>query len=75
MNIKIRRDTEDNWKLYNPILAEKELCYDKTYDKYKIGNGIDNWNNLNYTDLNKIESFIIRGIENGYLRTIQINMK
>lgn len=45
--IQQRRDTLANWSLYNPILAEGEVGYVlDDVNRYKIGDGIHNWNDL-----------------------------
>ena len=51
--IQLRRDTEANWISADPILAEGEIgvandCSVLPLVKYKMGDGINNWNNLAY---------------------------
>ena len=46
--IQLRRDTGSNWASNNPILAVAEIGIDTTTFNFKIGNGVDNWNTLNY---------------------------
>lgn len=48
--IQLRRDTSSNWTSINPILGEGEIGIEIGIDtnKFKIGNGILNWNTLNY---------------------------
>ena len=46
--IQLRRDTAANWNANNPILAIGEFGIDTDTFNFKIGNGVDNWNNLNY---------------------------
>lgn len=46
--IQIRRDTEANWNLYNPILAEGELGLNLDNGKMKLGNGTQTWLQLEY---------------------------
>lgn len=53
--IQLRRDTSANWTSNNPILAagEMALSTDVLYSgtdqpRYKIGNGVDTWLNLDY---------------------------
>ena len=43
--IQIRRDSTNNWTLYNPVLAEGEFALDTNIQSIKIGNGIDNYSN------------------------------
>jgi len=46
--IRLRRDTYQNWFDANPVLAYGEPAYDVTNNKIKVGNGIDNWQDLPY---------------------------
>lgn len=53
--IQLRRDTSVNWTANNPILlaGEMALSTDVLYTgtdqpRYKIGNGVDTWTNLDY---------------------------
>ncbi len=48
--IKLRRDTYQNWYDNNPILAEGEPGYDLTNKKLKIGDGVTLWRALPYFD-------------------------
>jgi hypothetical protein len=44
--IQLRKGTDSEWNLANPILAVGEPGYDSTNGIIKIGDGITNWNNL-----------------------------
>jgi len=53
--IQLRRDTSANWTTNNPILLSGEIALstDVLYTgtdqpRYKIGNGVDTWTNLDY---------------------------
>ena len=46
--IQLRRDTLSNWTTINPILGEGEIGIETDTNKFKIGNGILNWNVLSY---------------------------
>ena len=46
--IQLRRDSADNWSNTNPTLAEGEAGLDLDSGRFKIGNGIDDWNTLDY---------------------------
>ena len=46
--IHIRRDSTLNWYASNPRLALGEPGVDMTLRRFKIGNGIDRWNDLPY---------------------------
>ena len=55
LNVKIRQayDTEANWKSKNPVLLSGQLAYSSDkYGKYKIGDGIKTWTQLNYVTSN-----------------------
>ena len=45
---KLRNDTGTNWTSKNPILAQGEPGYDSTENRFKVGNGVDTWNDLPY---------------------------
>jgi Major tropism determinant N-terminal domain len=44
-----RRGTAHQWFIANPVLAENEVGYEYDTTKYKLGNGIDRWSDLNYS--------------------------
>lgn len=46
--IKLRRDTYQNWYDANPTLALGEPGYDTTNNKLKIGDGTTDWRTLSY---------------------------
>lgn len=46
--IQIRRGSAALWAEVNPILAEGELALELDTQRFKIGDGIHAWNNLNY---------------------------
>lgn len=48
IRLQIRNDTASNWQNENPLLMEGELAIEQDTRKFKIGNGIDDWNNLPY---------------------------
>ncbi|MCI9077335.1 MAG: tail fiber domain-containing protein [Lachnospiraceae bacterium] len=53
INVKIKQcyDTEENYKANNPVLLAGQLAYTKDkYGKYKIGDGVSHWNDLDYTE-------------------------
>lgn len=54
LNTKIREayDTEANWIKYNPVLLSGQLAYSSDkYGKYKIGDGVAKWSQLQYMTL------------------------
>jgi len=48
--IKLRRDTEANWNLADPILANGEITINTDNDLVKVGNGVDPWSLLPYAN-------------------------
>ena len=58
-----RVDTFSDWSSLNPILARGQSGYEIDSGKLKIGDGISNWNDLDYvTSPNIIEtSFLTMG--------------
>lgn len=45
---QIKYKTTKEWETENPILLKGEMGYDSTSKRYKIGNGVKTWNNLQY---------------------------
>lgn len=43
-----RRGTAEQWTTLNPTLAAGEIGFETDTNKFKIGNGVDAWNNLVY---------------------------
>jgi hypothetical protein len=51
INIQFRRGTAAEWSSVNPILALAEMGIEIDTSLFKIGNGVDNWNDLPYGGL------------------------
>lgn len=49
--IQLRRDIASNWSTDNPILSEGELGFETDTGRFKIGNGINDWQTLNYASI------------------------
>lgn len=49
VQIQYRRGTAAQWTSVNPILAQGEPGYEYDTGKFKVGNGVDNWNTLPYS--------------------------
>lgn len=45
---RIATKTTKEWETENPILLKGEMGYDSTSKRYKIGDGVNNWNKLQY---------------------------
>jgi hypothetical protein len=43
-----RRGTEEQWTLANPVLAAGEIGLETDTNKFKIGDGVNNWEGLSY---------------------------
>lgn len=52
--ILLRRDTKANWNQVNPILKDGEAGFEMDDGKMKIGDGVHNWNDLPYTNEQKV---------------------
>ena len=46
--IQVRRDTYANWYANNPTLANGEIGYDETTEKFKVGDNNTAWRDLPY---------------------------
>lgn len=49
--IQLRGDTEAAWTAANPVLAEREMALETDTDKFKIGDGTNQWDDLPYGGL------------------------
>jgi hypothetical protein len=49
VKLQLRRGTAAQWSAANPLLAEGELAVELDTGKFKVGNGIKYWNQLDYT--------------------------
>jgi len=50
VQIQLRNDTASNWSSENPLLAQGEVGIELDTKRQKVGNGIDQWNDLSYSD-------------------------
>jgi hypothetical protein len=48
IQIQFRRGTADEWSTVNPVLALAEMGIETDTDLFKIGNGSQHWNDLDY---------------------------
>ena len=46
--ILLRNDTSANWTSKNPLLLKGEFGFETDTKKFKVGNGVDNWQKLDY---------------------------
>ena len=47
--IQIRRDTTANWESVNPTLADGEIGFDVTVNRFKVGDGVKAWTEIEYS--------------------------
>lgn len=50
-NLRLRTDISENWAAVNPVLALGEVCFNKTDNKIKIGDGVKTWAQLEYVNI------------------------
>jgi hypothetical protein len=46
--IQFRRGTAAEWALANPVLAQGEMGIELDTLQFKLGDGVNNWNDLQY---------------------------
>jgi hypothetical protein len=51
-----RRDTAEQWESINPALRQGEIGLDLTNKRMKVGDGFNNWNDLDYMDQAGLDS-------------------
>jgi hypothetical protein len=51
VQIQLRGGTLAEWTLSNPVIAQREMVLETDTDKFKIGNGVDNYLELPYGGL------------------------
>ena len=51
LQIQLRRGLAVDWSANDPILAQAEIGVELDTRKFKIGDGIHNWNSLSYGGL------------------------
>lgn len=51
LNVRIKQkyDTASNWSAKNPVLLAGEIGIESDTNKLKVGNGVNNWNDLLYS--------------------------
>ena len=53
----IRNDVASNWASKNPILLKGEMGFERDTRKFKLGDGVTNWNNLLYANITDLENY------------------
>ena len=49
VQIQLRRGLAAEWSSVNPIIAQGEFVLELDSGRFKLGNGVDRWNDLRYT--------------------------
>lgn len=49
VRLQLRRGSAAQWSAANPLLAEGEMAVELDTGKFKVGDGIRTWNQLDYT--------------------------
>lgn len=47
-HIQIRSDTAANWTTHNPTPVDQELCFDETNERFKMGDGVTAYEDLDF---------------------------
>lgn len=55
VTIQLRRGLSTQWTISNPVLAQGEMAVETDTQGFKIGDGINPWNNLPYSNVNQLE--------------------
>ncbi|MBQ7594079.1 MAG: hypothetical protein IJU48_06985 [Synergistaceae bacterium] len=63
VQFRIRGDTAENWERVNPTLNNRELAYDSTAKRLKVGDGLTKWNELPYVAPDVINDLVTGGID------------
>lgn len=63
IRIQIRRGVSSEWTAKNPVLAEGELALESDTKRYKIGDGVSNWNSIGYGGFQEVSILIPCGDE------------
>ena len=48
VKIQIRNDTKNNWTTQNPVLLKGEMGVETDTRKFKFGDGVSTWTELDY---------------------------
>lgn len=51
-------DTAANWRNNNPILGKGEIAIESDTGKFKFGNGVNNYNDINYSSSSSINNIL-----------------
>lgn len=62
--LKHKTDTSANWRKNNPVLLAGEMGIESDTNKFKFGNGVNNWNDLSY---------VVSGGEGGGNTTVTVD--
>lgn len=55
IQIQVRRGQSGTWSSVNPVLADGEIALESDTSFYKVGDGVNNWNDLPYGGLRGVQ--------------------
>ena len=61
LRIQIRGDTAESWESKNPVLLNREIGYDRTNNRLKVGDGLNTWTSLPFVAPDVINDLITGG--------------
>lgn len=70
--IKIRGDIATNWSSNNPVLADREVGLATDVKKFKVGNGSDDWNTLDYFNETDIPQSLVDDVNNNKAELLRL---
>lgn len=60
--IQLRNDNQNVWAIVNPILADGEIGFERDTRRFKIGDGINRWNDLAYQQSGQVGNIYANNI-------------
>ena len=63
--IRVRGDISETWETENPILKLREIAYDMTAKRFKVGDGLTAWKDLAYVAPDVIDDLTTGGETEG----------
>lgn len=66
--LRLRSDSKQNWTQVNPILQAGEPGFEIDTGNLKIGDGLKNWNDLNYIGTIDLQFITREDLDNYYTK-------
>ena len=63
ITILVRADTAANWEGKDSLLRMREIGYDQTNRRFKVGDGVTTWKNLPYVKPDVINDLVSGGVD------------